>query len=96
MKRQSTEFSHEPVCNAAGQPAREPSILPLKTPAADNVVAFAEFCYECRNLGRIVLEVPIHGDDNLSLSEIESGLKSGRLAKIPPQPDRNDAGILVA
>src|SRR5262249_25047162 len=55
MQLQTAEFCHQPIRDLAGQAARKPPILPLKTPTAHDVVALAQFGNERRDFGRIVL-----------------------------------------
>src|SRR5262245_14727781 len=55
MQLQTAEFCNQPIRDLAGQAAREPTILPLKTPAADDVITLTQFGNERRDFGRIVL-----------------------------------------
>ena len=82
MQLQTAEFCHQPIRDMAGQAAREPAILPLKTPTADDVISLAQFGNERRDFGRIVLEIAVHRNNDFSLSEIEPRLKPGRLPKV--------------
>src|SRR6185369_12081811 len=95
MQLQTTQFRHQPICDAAGKSSRDPSILPLITPAADNVVAFAEFRDECRDLGGIVLEIAVHRNDDFTAREVEPSLQSGSLSKVLAQTDNGDARVRI-
>src|ERR1022692_79252 len=60
------EMARSPIRDAAGQPAGQPPVPPLGTPSADNVITFLQFRNEGRDLLRIVLQIAIHGDDDLA------------------------------
>src|SRR5208337_5271766 len=89
------KISHHPVCNVAGQSSREPGIFSFHPPAADDIVAFRHFQKEMRDILRVVLKVPIHGDDDVALGKVKSRLESCGLPEIPPQPNDAYAGIAL-
>src|SRR5215475_8017389 len=69
----SAELGHQPV-RAAGGDAPQPEIVDaLFAPAADDVVTLGDFFEENRNIGGIMLQVAIHGDDELAARVIETG-----------------------
>src|SRR5262245_28397372 len=96
MQVQATQLGHDPVRDAAWQPSSEPSILPLKTPTADDVISLAQFRNEGWDLGRIMLKIAIHRDDDVSSSRIETGLKTGGLAEVLTKPHNRNARIVIA
>jgi hypothetical protein len=63
----STEDCHEPVGCMRGDAAEKEVVGALGSPAADDVVAFFEFCEEGGYLVGVVLEVAIHREDVVSL-----------------------------
>jgi len=89
------KISHHPVGNAAGQSSSEPGIFSFHPPAADDIVAFRHFQKEMWNIFRVVLKVPIHGDDDVALGKVKSRLESCGLAEIPPQPNDAYAGVAL-
>ena len=68
-------------------------VAPLRLPARDEVEPLVELGEQPRDLGRIVLEVAVDRDDDLSLRLLEAGLQRRRLAEVPPQPDDADAVV---
>jgi hypothetical protein len=81
----ATERRHEQVRGAGGDAAQEEVVSTLCAPAADNVVSLFQLCEEVGDFLRVVLEVTVHRQDEVSLSVIESGCKSGSLAEVAPE-----------
>src|SRR5215472_17587339 len=77
----------EPVGQRARQIALQRGVLPLLPPARDEIVAFIQFGQELRNIGRIILEIAIHGDEDISLGKTNPGHESRRLTSIAAQLD---------
>ena len=67
------KLRHHLVGNAAWQLPHEPVVRPFHAPPADDVVALFHFFQEPRNFIRVVLQIPVHGDDDFAASKIESG-----------------------
>src|SRR5260370_25220555 len=84
MQRDSRKRRHGPIRNAARQATREPGIFSFVAPTADDVEAFVKFFNERRNLGRIMLQIAVHGNDDFAAGSVKAGFKCRRLAKIPP------------
>src|ERR1017187_1485732 len=62
----AAQLGHQPV-GAARRNAPQPEIVdPILAPSADDVVALGNFLEEYRNVGRIMLQVAIHGDNVLA------------------------------
>src|SRR5258708_32999547 len=91
MQFQPGQLSHHPVRDSAGHLPQEPVIASSVAPAADQVIAFLDFLEKARNLLRIVLQIPIHGNNHFAARKIESRLQCRRLAEIAPQPRQIDA-----
>ena len=84
MDVHTAQLGHEPVC-ATGRNAPQPEIIdPLLAPPADDVVTLADLLQENRNVGRVVLQVSVHGDDVLAPGMVKPRGKRRGLAKIPP------------
>ena len=72
MNVDTAELGHQPV-RATGGDASQPKIVDaLFAPAADDVVTLREFFEEDRNIGGIMLQVAVHGDDELTSGMIET------------------------
>src|SRR4029077_18481282 len=87
MQGDAGKFRHGPICQAARQAAREPSVFPFIAPSTNNVKALFQLFDESGNLFRIVLQISIHGDNDLAVSSVETGFQRGGLAEVPPQRD---------
>ena len=87
MQIDPRQLRHHPVGGAAGNLPHQPVIAARIAPAADQVEAFFDFLEKAGNLFGIVLQVAIHGNDDLAPREIKSRLQPGRLAEISPQSD---------
>src|SRR5204863_6249546 len=95
VKVDSRKLAHHPVRDAAGQSPGQPGILPFHAPAADDVVAFRHGDQKLRDILRVVLQVPIHGDNDVALRKVKSGLQGRSLAEVSPQPNDRDSRILL-
>src|SRR3989442_860685 len=91
----SRELGHGPVRDPARQAAGQPRVPSLRAPAADDVVALFYFGDKGRDLFRIVLQVAVHGDDNVAAGGVEARLQRRRLAEVPAQGDNLDARIAL-
>src|SRR5581483_4671634 len=62
----AAQLGHQPV-RATGRDASEPQIIDADfAPAADDVIALGNLFQKHRDVGRIVLQIAIHGDDVLA------------------------------
>ena len=64
---------HEPVGDARGDAAEDEVVGALGAPAADDVVALFELGEEVGDLVGVVLEVAVHGEDEVALGVVEAG-----------------------
>src|SRR5205807_5237597 len=60
-------------------------------PTADDVKAVVEFFNERGDLRRVVLQIAIHRDDDLTMSSVETSFERWGLAKVPSKTDDADA-----
>src|SRR5450631_3872492 len=68
----AAQLGHEPV-GATGRKAAQPEIVDaILAPAADDVVALGNFLEEQRDVGGVVLQVAVHGDDVFPPGMVES------------------------
>src|SRR5215469_12509821 len=84
---------HQPIGAARWDSAQPEVINPLLAPAADDVISFGNFLQKDGNIGRIVLQVSIHGDDVIALRMIEARRQRGSLPEIAPQAHYGDAAV---
>jgi len=69
----AAQLGHQPV-GAAGRQAAEPEVVNAAlAPAADDVVALGNLFQKNGDIGRIMLQVAIHGDDIFAAGVIEAG-----------------------
>ena len=87
------ELGHQPVGAARGNAAHHEVVDALLAPAGDDVVALFQLFDKVRNLVGVVLQVAVHGEDELARGVIEAGRKRGRLPKIAAQFDHQHAAV---
>src|SRR5437773_11277615 len=78
----SAQLGHQPVGAARRNTAQPEIVNPLLAPAADNVVTLGNFLQKNRYVGRIVLQVAIHGDNVLAARVIKASRQRGSLPKV--------------
>src|SRR5271157_3720154 len=93
MDIDAAQLSHQPVGAARRDPAQPEIVDAILAPSADDVVALSNFFEEQRNVGGIVLQIAIHGDDVLSASMVESSSEASSLAEITAQFDHGHAAV---
>jgi len=67
--------------------------VPFLSPAAHNVETFAELRYHLRNIGRVVLQVGVHRDNDFPLRVGEAGAQRRGLSEVPAKA--NDPNFCV-
>src|SRR5579875_3804606 len=88
------KLGHDPVGDAAGQLAGQKGVGALHAPAAHDVVPLLNFFDESRNFGGIVLQVAVHGNDDLAAGVIEPSFQRGGLPEIAAKPDDRHARVI--
>ena len=76
-----------------GQAAREQLVLALVAPADDQVVAFPDLDEQLRDVGRIVLQVGVHGHQRGARGMLDAGHHGGGLAAVAAELDHLDPRI---
>ena len=66
VERHVEQRRDQPVGDYRGQPAAERVVPPRHPPAGDDIVALGELGEEPRDVGRIVLAVAVHRDDDVT------------------------------
>jgi hypothetical protein len=64
-------------------------------PAGNKIVTFAHFCQKPRNFRWIILEVCVHGDDQITFGGRKCCCQGASLAKIATMPQANDARVAL-
>src|SRR5256712_96385 len=82
MQVEAAKTRHEPVRGAARKLPSQPGIVPLKPPAADNVVSLAHLGNERRDFDGIVLKISIHRNNDVASRKIEAGFQARSLSEI--------------
>ena len=83
VQRDTGDLCHGPVGNAAGQArVSQVSFLFSRQPLTISNPS-SSFSMK-RDLGGVVLQIPIHGDDDISSSGVEASLECGGLTEVPP------------
>src|SRR5262249_29621880 len=84
----------QPVAQPARQCAIDERVLPVGAQAEDGVVVAAlERVEQHRDVGWIVLQVAVHGDDDVPRGEVDAGLHGGRLPQVAPKSNDLDVRI---
>jgi hypothetical protein len=86
-------LADQPVAAVAGDLAEHKAILAPGTLAEDGVVAVLEFFQQQGQVGRVVLQVAVHGGDDVAAAVIDAGLQRCRLAKVPAQAHHLDPAV---
>ena len=94
VDRDLDQLLHHPVGHPGGELAQDGVVLAVLAPAADDVVALVQLGQELGNLGRVVLEVAVHGNDDLAPGLVETRLQGRRLAEVAAELDQDDVVIL--
>ena len=83
------------VEDAAGQDL-VPGIVADALPAADDVVAIGDGAEKTGNLGGIVLQVGVEGQDHVAAGRVEAGGQGRRLAEVAAKADAVHLRYLAA
>ena len=78
---------HQPVGDTRGKLAGDGVVDAVLAPTAGDVVAFFDLLEEGWDVFRVMLEVAIERDDNLTLSFVESGGQRGGLSEVAAETD---------
>src|SRR5262249_14580647 len=89
----AAELGHQPVSAARRDTAQPEIIYAALAPPTDDVVALGNLFEENRNVGRIVLQIAIHGNNVFAASVIKPGSQRGGLPKISAQLDDGHSAV---
>ena len=70
--------------------AQEEGVLPVLAPAAHHVGAGTNRIEQPRDVGRIVLQVAVHGDQDVAPRPVEAGLQRQGLPEVASQLDDDE------
>jgi hypothetical protein len=73
-----------------GHEAPDEGVMAVALPARDDVEALIELRQQIRDLGRVVLEIGIHRDDDVAGRDLDAGCERRRLSEVPAQPHDPD------
>ena len=65
----------------------------MLAPAAGDIVALIDLLQQRGNVLGRMLQVAIHGDDDVALGFVEAGRKRRGLPEIAPQPDNLEVAV---
>ena len=77
--RHACHFADQTVRDPRGHLAGQQLILAILAPTDDHVCVIVELAQHVRNIGRVVLQIPIHRCDNVSARQLNSCRHRGRL-----------------
>jgi hypothetical protein len=87
MQVDSSRPRNDPICHTAQEISLKWVILPVLPPPRDQVVALIYFRQQLTYVGRVILQVAVHGDYYVAVCVGESGLHRGGLAGVSPEMD---------
>ena len=87
------KLRHQPVRATRRNAPHHEIVDALFSPAADNVVALFQLFEEIWNLARVMLQIAIHREDEVSLRVVEAGGEGRGLSEIAAQLDDEDAAV---
>ena len=68
-------------------------VLAIGPQAQHGVVSFVDFFQEQGDVGGVVLQVAVHGDEDVAGGEVDAGLEGGGLAEVAAQANHLDARV---
>ncbi len=80
-------FANKPIAQQAGNFANEKVVLPIGSETENGVIALAQLGEQERNIRRIVLQIAVHGDDDVARGPVDARLQRCRLAEVAAQAD---------
>jgi hypothetical protein len=83
------------VDHPRGQPAQEERVAPLQPAAAGDVGSGVDRRDQLGQVGRLVLQVAVHGDDDLAAGSGDACVHRGMLAEVAFEGDDADAVVPV-
>ena len=86
-------FRHHPVGDARGNPASDGVVDAVFSPAARDIEALVDFAQQGGNVFGRVLQVSVHGDDDVALRFVKACRERRGLAEIAPQANHFQARI---
>src|ERR1035438_2887293 len=87
------EPGHEPVRAVRWKPPQHQVVNPDLAPAGDNVVSLFELFNEAGDIIRVMLQVPVHGEDKLARCMVETGCQSRGLTEVPAKLHHQHAAV---
>ena len=95
MKMNTEKPRDQKICRDRRQTPREHAIIALLAPAGYDIIAFGHLGQEVGDVGRIVLAVRIHGNDDVAGTMLNCGHERRRLAIVAAQMNDPDARIVL-
>jgi hypothetical protein len=80
-------MADQPVRDARRNLARQQLVLPVVAPADDQVEAGVDLLQQQRDIGGIVLQVAVHGDEHFAVRMFDAGGHRGRLPVVATELD---------
>ena len=93
QKSYAGDLANQPVADPRRNLTQEEMVLTAGPQAQDGIVTLLQLVQQTSDVGRVVLEVAVHGDQHLAARPVNAGLQGRRLAEVAPQPDHLDPGV---
>ena len=89
----AARLGHQPVGDARRDLAHDGVVDAVLAPAAGDVVALVDLFEQRGNVLGRVLQVAVHGDDDVALGFVEARRERGRLAEVAAQADHLEVAV---
>ena len=87
METHARDERDQSICHDARNVSLQCVVLAILAPAGADIESFIEFLEQPRDIGRIVLQIAVHRNDDIAAREIEAGHHRSGLTKVAPQVD---------
>jgi hypothetical protein len=94
VQRHARDARDDAVRHPAHPVALDRGILPLPAPAGHHVVTFRELLEQRRDVGGVVLQVRVDGNQHLSRRVVDGRHHGGRLAVVPAKLEHLEPRVL--
>ena len=93
MELYAADPGDDEIGRLGGPPLGQGGIVSLFAPATHDVKAPGELFEQARNIGRVVLAIPVHGDDDIAPGLIDAGAQGGGLSEVLSELDHDHPGV---
>src|SRR6266702_6118337 len=93
--RHTRDLPDQAIGDLRGNFPGDQLVLAVVAPADHDVEALIHLVQEQLDITRIILQIPIHGDDDFACGVLDAGRHGGGLAIVAAELDQPDPGVLA-